>query len=78
MNLSVNSMDKKEETIFKVADYSNQEKMIFTKRMHYIFIAGVIAFILYMFLEIKGLADAGIYEDIASFALGLVFGILIL
>lgn len=72
------NMDKKtEETILKVADYSNQEKMIFTKRMHYIFIAGVIAFILYMFLEIKGLADAGIYEDIASFALGLVFGILI-
>lgn len=71
-------MDKKmEETVLKVADYSNQEKMILTRRMHAIFIAGVIAFIVYMILEIKGLTEIDVYEDIAAFALGLVWGILI-
>ena len=65
-----------EETVLKVADYSNQEKMRLTKRMNYIFIAGVIAFLLYMVLELNGLADEGIYEAVASFALGMVFGIL--
>ena len=65
-----------EETVLKVADYSNQEKLRLTKRMNYIFIAGVIAFLLYMVLELNGLADEGIYEAVASFALGMVFGIL--
>ena len=66
-----------EETILKVADYSNQEKIVLTKRLHYIFIAGVAAFLVYMILDIKGLSNSGIYEDIASLALGLVLGILI-
>ena len=73
-----NMIDKKtEETLLKVADYSNQEKMVLSKRLNLLFILGVIAFILYMFLDIRGLASVGIYENIANFALGLVFGILL-
>ncbi len=73
-----NMIDKKtEETLLKVADYSNQEKMVLSKRLNLLFILGVIAFILYMFLDIRGLASVGIYEIIANFALGLVFGILL-
>ncbi len=73
-----NMIDKKtEETLLKVADYSNQEKMVLSKRLNLLFILGVIAFILYMFLDIRGLASVEIYENIANFALGLVFGILL-
>ena len=72
------SMEKEmKETVLKVADYSNQEKIVLTKRLHYIFIAGVVAFLVYIILDMNGLSDSGIYEDIASFALGLVLGILI-
>ncbi len=66
-----------EETVLKVADYSNQEKLRLTRRVHYLFIVGVAALLVYMVLEIKGLTESGIYEDIASFALGLVLGGLI-
>ena len=51
--------------------------MVLSKRLNLLFILGVIAFILYMFLDIRGLASVGIYEIIANFALGLVFGILL-
>lgn len=68
-------IDKKtEETLLKVADYTNEERIRVTRRLNGLFIAGVMAMLLYVFLEANGLADTGIYEDIASFALGLVFG----
>lgn len=63
-----------EETLLKVADYTNEERIRITRRLNGLFIAGVVAMLLYVFLEANGLADTGIYEDIASFALGLVFG----
>lgn len=69
--------EKKEETLLKVADYTKEEQMRVTKRMNRIFILGIVAFAVYMVLEIQGLTATGIYEDIASFALGLVLGILI-
>lgn len=68
-------IDKKtEETLLKVADYTNEERIRITRHLNGLFIAGVVAMLLYVFLEANGLADTGIYEDIASFALGLVFG----
>lgn len=67
-----------EEMVRKVADYSNREKMLFTKRTHYLFIAGVIAFGIYMILDIRGLTEAVVYEEIASAALGLVLGTLLI
>lgn len=71
-------MNKEEqETVLKVASYSNNEKMKLTKRMHYIFIIGVIAFIIYMILDINKLTNTTQYEFIASYMLGIVFGILI-
>lgn len=67
--------DKKtEETLLKVADYTNEEKMKVTRRLNWLFIAAVIAMLVYMFLDMNGLAETGVYEGIASFALGLVFG----
>ena len=69
--------EKMKETVLKVADYSNNEKSKLTKRIHYIFIAGVVAFIVYMVLELTGLTKETVYEFIASYALGIVFGILL-
>ena len=70
-------VDKKtEETILKVADYKNDEKLILSKRMRVLFLLGIGALLVYLFLEQQGLSSAGVYEDIASVALGLVLGIL--
>lgn len=71
------SMNKDlEETVLKVADYSNDEKMKVMRRMHIICWIGVVSFIIFLILEAMGLADSGVTEDIASFCLGLPFGIL--
>ena len=73
------SMDNEtEETLLKVADYNNSENMIFSKRLSYIFLMGLAAFIVYMFMDIQGLTTISFYDNIASFALGLVLGVLIL
>jgi len=73
------NMDKiTEETMIKVADYNNAEKMVFSRKLCYLFIAGLVAFCVYMVIDICGLAEEKIYEDIASAMLGLVFGDLLL
>lgn len=75
---TVEVMDKKtEETLLKVADYTNNEKMVFSKRLSYFFLAGLAAFIVYMILDVKGLTAIQVYEDIASYMLGLVGGVLV-
>lgn len=66
-----------EESLIKVAEYDNNEKLKFSKRLCYIFIAGLFAMILYMILENQGLREIKIYDNIASFMLGFVFGVLI-
>lgn len=70
--------EKKEESLLKVAEYSNDEKIQFTKRLCYIFIAGLVALVIYMTLENRGLTDIDLYSNIASFMLGFVFSVLIL
>ena len=71
-------MDKREEeNLLRTADYCNEEKEVFSKRLHWMFLAAVLAFLVYVYLEIQGLSDTGVYEDVASFALGLVFGMLL-
>lgn len=66
-----------EETILKVADYSNDERKRLTKRMHILYLVGVVAFIVFAILDITGLADSGYTESVASFALGVSFGMLV-
>lgn len=71
-------VDKKtEDTLLKVADYSNNEKMVFSRRLCYLFLAGIAAHIVYMVIDVQGLASAPVYEDIASAMLGFVFGMLV-
>ncbi|MGF7018907.1 transcriptional regulator with XRE-family HTH domain [Lachnospiraceae bacterium PF1-21] len=64
-----------EETVHKVADYSNAQEQKLKRRINRVFLLGVLAFILYivmLFLEITDKSPT--YEAISSFALGLSFG----
>ena len=67
-----------EETVLKVADYSNEEKMRLIKRLHVLSWIGVISFVIFLIFESMGLADSGYTEAIASFCMGLAFGILMI
>lgn len=67
-----------EETVLKVADYSNEERNKLAKRFHILSWIGVVAFIVYIILDAMGLADSGSTEAVASFCSGLAFGILII
>lgn len=71
----VESMEKEtEEVMLKVADYNNAEKMVFSKRFCRLSIAGVAAFVAYMAMDILELTGTAVYDAIADFLLGLVFG----
>lgn len=64
-------------TLLKVADYSTNENIIFSKRLNYIFLMGLAAYIVYMLIDIQHLTAIPLYNNIASFALGLVLGVLL-
>ncbi len=66
------------ETIMKVADYSNDERKRLTKRMNILFIIGVLAFLVFIVLDTMALADSGYTQAIASFSLGIAFAMLVL
>lgn len=65
-----------EETVLKVADYSNEERSRLTKRMHILFLTGFICFVIFLVIEALGAADSGTGEAVASGALGVAFGIM--
>ncbi len=67
-----------EETVLKVADYSNEEKMRLMKKLHFFSWAGIVAFIIFIVLEALGLADSGLTGNVASFCCGISFGMLII
>ncbi|MFT3984345.1 MAG: helix-turn-helix transcriptional regulator [Lachnospiraceae bacterium] len=62
-----------EETVWKVADYSNEEKQKLTSRMHLLFLGGLAAAIIYMVLLYTDRAD----NFIAGLCLGITFGMMI-
>lgn len=67
-------MDQKlEETVLKVADYSNEEKQQLTKRMHLLFIGGFIAAVIYMILLFTDNAD----NFLGGLCQGITFGMMI-
>lgn len=71
-------IDKKtEQTLLKVADYENNEKRKFSRRVCGIFVAAIIAFLIYSVLEFLGLASTPGYAQIASYSMGIVFGALL-
>lgn len=66
-----------EQMLLKVADYENNEKQHFSRRICGLFIAAILAFILYGVLNFTGLDTQSGYEKIASCAMGIVGGTLL-
>lgn len=66
-----------EETVLKVADYTNEEKNNLMIKLHIFSWVGVITFVIYLVLNAMGLAESGVTEKIASFCNGFSFGMLL-
>ena len=66
------------ETVLQVADYSNQEKERMIQRLHGLFIAGLIGFLVFLVIVLLGLEHTSPYEGIGSFGLGIGFGMVVL
>ena len=66
------------ETVLQVADYSNEEKERILRRMHWLFVAGLIGFVTFLVITFLGLSETSPYEAIGSFGLGIAFGMVIL
>ena len=61
------------ETVLKVAEYSNEDKLKVTRRMHLLFIAGLVAAVIYMVLFFTDQAD----NYLGGLCLGITFGMMI-
>ena len=70
--------DELKETVLQVADYSNEEKARLLRRMHWLFIAGLIGFAAFLVITLLDLNTTAPYEAIGSFGLGIAFGMIIL
>ena len=70
--------EEMKETVLQVADYSNEEKARLLRRMHWLFIAGLVGFAAFLVITVAGLSDTSPYEGIGSFGLGIAFGMIIL
>lgn len=67
-------MDKElKDTVLKIAEYSNEDKLKVTKRMHLLFIGGLIAAVTYMVLVFTDRAD----NFLGGMCLGITFGMMI-
>lgn len=71
-------MDRKtEEALMQAADYSNEEKSCFTKRIRMVCMAGVLGMVVFCVLDILNLTDVQPYAAITDLALGVVSGALL-
>lgn len=68
---------KEEELVRKIADYSNEERNVVTKRLCLMFVVAVFGMLVYMVIDLLGLSEVHPYEEIVSCALGFIFGTLL-
>lgn len=61
------------DTVLKIAEYSNEDKLKVTNRMHLLFIGGLIAAVIYMMLVFTDRAD----NFLGGMCLGITFGMMI-
>ena len=66
------------ETVLQVADYSSEEKNKMLRRMHWLFIVGLIGFTAFLVITLLGLEATAPYDAIGSFGLGIAFAMMIL
>ena len=67
-----------EETVLKVADYSNEEKQKLSKRMCILFIIGTVSFTVYLILKTFYKAQNPLGDFITGLTLGFSYGMMIL
>ena len=65
---------EEKETLMKAADYQNTEKIAHTQKLFYVFLAGILAMVLYMTIDVLDLMNTPPYDAVAGFLLGLVLG----
>lgn len=66
-----------EETVLKVADYSNEEKEKLTRRMHRLYVGGVVSFIIFFVLFLNEPEDPTfLFGFVQGITLGISFGML--
>lgn len=71
-------MDRKTEGLMlKIADYNNAERNSVSRRMCAMFLVAMIGMVVYMVIDILGLAEVQPYEAIVNIALGFVLGTLL-
>ena len=68
---------KETETIQKISDYNRIEKQKIQKRIHFLFVMAILAFIFYGIIDFSELQEAEIYRDLATYAMGIIFGVLL-
>lgn len=66
-----------ENTVRKVADYSNEEKKKLARRMCVLMVAGVAAFTAYLVLDAMGITEHAVWGKVADTALGFAYGIML-
>ncbi len=74
---SENMNEIEKETLYKVADYSSEEKITLMRRMHWLFVAGTVGFIAAMVIYILDLDNSPIYDFISGLGLGIAFGMVV-
>ena len=73
------TMDQElKETVLQVADYNSEEKNKMLRRMHWLFIVGLIGFAAFLVITLLGLEATAPYDAIGSFGLGIAFAMMIL
>jgi transcriptional regulator with XRE-family HTH domain len=70
--------EEMKEAVLQVADYSNEEKTRMLRRMHWMFVAGLVGFVAFLAITALGLENTPPYEGIGSFGLGIAFGMVII
>ena len=66
-----------EESLYRIADYTNNERDAFTKRLHLMFLAGIVAFGIYFTLFMLDLVEITPYSFVAGVCLGICAGLLV-
>ena len=71
---TVSAAGETKETLIKAADYQNTEKIAHTRRLFFVFLAGILAMALYLAIDALDLMDTPPYDAAADFLLGLILG----
>ena len=66
------------EAVLQVADYSNEEKARWLRRLHWMFIAGLVGILVYAVITFMGLDNNPTLDFISSAGLGVATGMIVI